>query len=69
MTEDETVGWHHRFNGHKFEQTLRDGEGQESLRAAIHGVAESRTRLSDFTFTSHFHALEKEMATHSSILA
>ena len=33
--------------------------------AAVHGVAKSRTRLSDFTFTSHFHALEKEMATHS----
>ena len=37
--------------------------------AAVHGVAESRTRLSDFTFTFHFHALEKEMATHSSTLA
>ena len=37
--------------------------------AADHGVAKSRTRLSDFTFTFHFHALEKEMATHSSILA
>ena len=37
--------------------------------AAIHGVAKSRTRLSDFTFTFHFHALEKEMATHSSVLA
>ena len=37
--------------------------------AAVHGVAESRTRLSDFTFTFHFHALEKEMATHSSVLA
>ena len=35
--------------------------------AAVHGVAKNRTRLSDFTF--HFHALEKEMATHSSILA
>jgi len=35
--------------------------------AAVHGVAKSRTRLSDFTFTFHFHALEKEMATHSSI--
>ena len=33
------------------------------------GVAKSRTRLSDFTFTSHFHALEKEMTTHSSVLA
>ena len=37
--------------------------------AAVHGVARSRTRLSDFTFTLHFHALEKEMATHSSVLA
>jgi len=37
--------------------------------AAVHRVAEGRTRLSDFTFTFHFHALEKEMATHSSVLA
>ena len=37
--------------------------------AAVHGVAKSQTRLSDFTFTLHFHALEKEMATHSSVLA
>ena len=37
--------------------------------AADHGVAKSRTRLSDFPFTFHFHALEKEMATHSSVLA
>ena len=37
--------------------------------AAVHGVAKTRTQLSDFTFTSHFHALEKEMATHSSVLA
>ena len=37
--------------------------------AAVHGVTESRTRLSDFTFTFHFHALEKEMATHYSVLA
>ena len=38
-------------------------------QAAVHGVAEGRTWLSDFTFTIHFHALEKEMATHSSVLA
>ena len=38
-------------------------------KAAVHGVAESWTRLSDFTFTFHFPALEKEMATHSSVLA
>ena len=38
-------------------------------QAAVHGVAKSQTRLSDFTFTFYFHALEKEMATHSSVLA
>ena len=37
--------------------------------AAVHGVAKSQTRLSDFTLTFHFDALEKEMATHSSVLA
>ena len=37
--------------------------------ASVHGVAKSRTRLSNFTFTFHFHALEKEMATHSSVFA
>ena len=37
--------------------------------AAVHGVGKSQTRLSDFTFTFHFHALEKEMATHSRVLA
>ena len=37
--------------------------------ATIHGVAKSQTGLSDFTFTFHFHALEKETATHSSVLA
>ena len=38
-------------------------------KAAVHGVAKSQIRLSNFTFTFHFHALEKEMATHSSVLA
>ena len=38
-------------------------------QATVHGVAEGQTRLSDFTFTFHFHALEKETATHSSVLA
>ena len=38
-------------------------------RATVHGVSKSWTRLSDFPFTFHFHALEKEMATHSSVLA
>ena len=63
---------------------LWDGEGNGSLLqcsclenpmdggawwAAVHGVAKSRTRLSDFPFPFHFHALEKEMAAHSSVLA
>ena len=41
----------------------------EAWWAAVHGVTNSRTRLSNFTFTFQFHALEKEMATHSSVLA
>ena len=43
-----------------------DGEG---WWAAVHGVTKSRARLRDFTFTFHFYALEKEMATHSNVLA
>ena len=43
--------------------------GRGAWWAAVHGVAKSWTRLSNFTFTFHFHALEKEMATHSSVLA
>ena len=66
----------------KLEHSLREGNGTplqysclENLMdggawwAVLHGVAKSRTRLSDFTFTFHFHALVKEMATHSSVLA
>ena len=41
----------------------------EAWKAAVYGVAEGQARVSDFTFTFHFHALEKEMATHSSVLA
>ena len=48
------------YHGHKIVVTLL---------ALVHGVAEGWTQLSDFTFTFHFHALEKEMATHSSVLA
>ena len=43
--------------------------GWRSRVGYVHGVAKSHTRLSDFTFTFHFHALGKEMATHSSVLA
>ena len=55
MTEDEMVGWHHRLNGHEFEQAGGDGEGQGSLAVlhAVHGIAksQSRTGLSDGTTT------------------
>ena len=65
-----------------YEAQFRDGNGTPlqysclanpmdggAWQAAAHGVAKSETRMSGFTFTFHFHALEKEMATHSSILA
>ena len=47
MTEDEMVGWHHRLNGHGFEQALGDGEVQGSLACCSPRVTRSQTRLSD----------------------
>ena len=47
MTEDEMVGWHHQCNEHEFEQAPGVGDGQGSLRAAVHGIAKSQTRLSN----------------------
>ena len=44
---DEMVGWRRQLNGHEFEQTPGDSGGQRSLRAAVHGVTKSWTRLSD----------------------
>ena len=46
------VVWHHRLDGHEFEQALGNSEGQGSL-AAVHGVTKSRTRLSDLTTTTN----------------
>ena len=48
---------------------LEDSMDGGAWKAAVHGVVESQTRLSDFTFSFRFHALEKEMATHSNVLA
>ena len=47
MTEDEMVGWHHRLDGHESEQTPGDVKDREAWRAAVHGLATSRARLSD----------------------
>ena len=79
------VGWHHHpmdMSLSKLRELVGAGDGTPlqysclenpmdggAWWAAVHGVGRSRTRLSDFTFTFHFHALEKAMATHSSVLA
>ena len=69
-----------RFDGHQYITGEGNGDPLQSSClenpmdggawwAAVYGVAKSQIQLSDFTFTFHFHALEKEMATHSSVLA
>ena len=58
------------YNGTPLQYScLENPMGGGAWWAAVHGIAKSQTQLSDFTFTFHFHALEKEMATHSSVLA
>ena len=58
--------WLHSMATHSSLENPMDGG---AWWAAVHGVARSRTQLSNFSFTFHFHALKKEMATHSSVLA
>ena len=61
---------HREGNGTPLQYTCLDNPMDGGAwKAAVHGVAEGRTQLSNFTFTFHFRALEKEMATHSSVLA
>ena len=62
--------YHREGNGTPLQYScLENPMGGGAWWAAVHGVAKSRIRLSDLTFTFHFHALEKEMETHSSVLA
>ena len=77
-TEDEMVGWHHRLNRHEFEQIPGNGEGQGSLASAVHGVANSRTQLSNWTTSkattrlqqsvSEWHLLDDLLVQSHSIL-
>ena len=53
VAEDEMIGWHLWLNGHEFEQTLRDSEGQGSLACCSHGVSKSQTWLSNWTTAVH----------------
>ena len=59
-TEDERVGWHHRLNGHEFEQALGVGDGQGGL-AMLHGVVKSHTGLSDWTELNCYFYFEVQM--------
>ena len=57
-------------NGYPLQYScLQNSMDRDAWRAAVHGVTKSRAQLNDYTFTFHFHAIEREMATHSSVLA
>ena len=62
------VGWYRRLDGHGFVWTMGVGNGQGGLACCGSWGGTELTRVRDFTFTFHFDALEKEMATHSSVL-
>ena len=67
--EDEMVEWHHRFNGHEFEQALGDGMDREARHAAFHGVTESQTWFRDWTTNTNNSSIipESVTMTHSKL--
>ena len=74
VTQQQQQQQQHKSNGEGNGTPLQDSCLENPMdagawKAAVHGVAEGQAQLNDFTFTFHFHALEKEMATHSSVLA
>ena len=70
ITMNKASGGDREGNGNPLQYScLENPMDRGAWEAAVHGVARSQTQLSDFTFTFHFHALEQEMATHSSVLA
>ena len=60
VTEDEMIGWHHQLSGHEFEQTQEVVRNREAWHAAVHGVTNSRTWLSDWTTTKLISAKNKQ---------
>ena len=62
MTEDEMVGWHHRLNGRKFEQSPGVGDGQGDLACCSPWVSKNQTRLSDLTELIHFENIFSEFS-------
>ena len=65
MTEDEVVGWHHQLNGHEFEQTPGDSEGQGSVGAVVCGFAESIHTHTHSLLNINTHTLLNIMHTHT----
>ena len=68
MSENEMAGTHHRLKGHEFEQVQVEGEQREAWCAAVHGVIQSRTRLSDWTTNAYFYRYLKFIKIYKNLI-